>query len=134
MKIDAYVDGSYREEKVGWASVIVKNGELYTELSGVVDEKEVMGTRQVAGELKAVEETLLWCRGEKIKEIYLHYDYAGIREWVTGAWKAKNPVTQKYRDYVRSVGIKINWVKVKSHSGVKYNDMADELARTIIQD
>jgi len=129
MKIDAYVDGSYKDGKVGWGAVIVKSGKLYGEFSGVVDDKDVMGTRQVAGELRAVEEVIFWCKEQKVKEINIHYDYAGISEWVTGAWKAKNPVTQKYRDYVRSSCLKINWIKVKSHSGVKYNDMADELAR-----
>ena len=132
MLVEAYVDGSYREGKVGWGAVIVKNGELYGEFSGVMNDDEVQGTRQVAGELRAVEETLFWCKEQKVSEISIYYDYAGIREWVTGAWKAKKEVTQKYRDHVRSCGIKITWVKVKSHSGNKFNDKADSLARKII--
>ena len=131
-KIEAYVDGSYREGKVGWGAVIVKDDELYGELSGVLDEEEVQGTRQVAGELKAVKEVIFWCKEQKIKEIYIYYDYTGIKEWITGAWKAKNSVTQDYRDYVRTSGINIHWVKVKSHSGNRYNDKADKLAREII--
>ena len=67
-KIEAYVDGSYREGKVGWGAVIVKDDELYGELSGVLDEEEVQGTRQVAGELKAVKEVIFWCKEQKIKE------------------------------------------------------------------
>lgn len=131
-KIEAYVDGSYREGKVGWGAVIVKNDELYGELSGILDEEEVQGTRQVAGELKAVKETIFWCKEQKVEEIYIYYDYTGIKEWITGSWKAKNPVTQDYRDYVRDSGINIHWIKVKSHSGNKYNDKADKLAREII--
>lgn len=131
-KIEAYVDGSYREGKVGWGAVIVKDDELYGELSGLLDEEEVQGTRQVAGELKAVKEVIFWCKEQKVKEIYIYYDYTGIKEWITGAWKAKNSVTQDYRDYVRASGINIYWVKVKSHSGNRYNDKADKLAREII--
>ncbi len=133
-KIEAYVDGSWMDGRVGWATVIIKNDELYGEFSGVLDDEEVQGTRQVAGELKAVEQTLFWCVEQGIKEITIYYDYAGIKEWVTGAWKAKIPVTQKYRDYIRSLNVKIHWVKVKGHSGVKYNEMADKLAKKVISD
>ncbi|MEI6093127.1 MAG: RNase H family protein [bacterium] len=131
-KIEAYVDGSYREGKVGWGAVIVKDEMLYGELSGILDEEEVQGTRQVAGELKAVKEVIFWCNEQKVEEIHIYYDYTGIKEWVTGAWKAKNPVTQDYRDYVKASCVKIHWVKVKSHSGNLYNDKADKLAREII--
>lgn len=130
--IDAYVDGSYREGLVGWAVVIVIDGKLHAEFSGVLNDEEVQGTRQVAGELKAVEEALFWCKEQGVKELNLYYDYTGIKDWVTGAWKAKKELTQKYRDKVRSCGVKINWNKVKSHSGNEFNDKADLLARTII--
>ena len=133
MKIEAYVDGSHRHDKVGWGVVILKDGKLHDVLCGVMNEEEVQGTRQVAGELQAVKAALSWCTEKKVKEIFIYYDYAGVREWVTGAWKARNPVTQDYRDYVRASGVKINWIKVKSHSGNKYNDMADELARKLIE-
>ncbi len=132
MSLAAYVDGSYREGKVGWASVIVKDGKSFFELSGVMNEEEVQGTRQVAGELKAVEETLSWCKKHKVDEISIHYDYTGIKEWVIGSWKAKKELTRKYRDFVRASGIKINWIKVKSHSGIEFNEKADELARSLI--
>ena len=132
--IEAYVDGSWMAGRVGWATVILKGGKLYGEFSGALDDEEVQGTRQVAGELKAVEQTLYWCVEQDIKEITIYYDYAGVKEWVTGAWKAKLPLTQKYRDYVRSLDVKISWVKVKSHSGVKYNEMADKLAKKVISD
>ena len=31
----------------------------------------------------------------------LFYDYEGIEKWVTGEWRAKNPLTQTYRDFMR---------------------------------
>lgn len=133
MKIEAYVDGSHRYDKVGWGVVILKDGKLHDELCGVMNEEEVQGTRQVAGELKAVKEVIFWCQEHKVKEITIYHDYTGVKEWVVGTWKAKNPVTQDYRDYVRASGVKINWIKVKSHSGNKYNDMADELASKLIE-
>ena len=134
VKIEAYVDGSYKDGRVGWGAVIIKNNELYGEFCGLLNDGEEQGTRQVAGELRAVKEVIFWCQEQGVKEITIHYDYTGIKDWPTGAWKAKNPITQDYRDYVRASGLKIHWVKVKSHSGNKYNDKADKLAREIIGD
>jgi len=133
MKIKAYVDGSHRNEKVGWGAVILKGETLYGEFCGVLEEDEVQGTRQVAGELMAVREVLFWCKEQKVTELSIYYDYKGVEEWVTGGWKAKKEITQNYRDYVRASGIKITWVKVKSHSGDYYNDMADRLASTMLE-
>ena len=132
MNIKAYVDGSYRDGKVGWGLVIVKNDELYANFSGTLTEDEVQGTRQVAGELQAVMEAVFWAKEQGIKELNLYYDYVGIKAWVTGVWKAKKELTQKYRDYMKESDIKVNFNKVKSHSGDKFNDMADKLARSLI--
>jgi ribonuclease H-related protein len=131
--IEAYVDGSYKDGKTSWAAVIVKNGELQTEFSGLLDEQTVAGTRQVAGEVKAVEEVLTWCKNQKISSIKIFYDYMGIECWAKGTWKANLPLTQAYRDFVRSSGIRVEWVKVKSHSGIKYNEQVDKLARRLVE-
>ncbi|MBN1114840.1 MAG: ribonuclease H [Oligoflexia bacterium] len=128
LMLKAYVDGSYRDGRVGWATVIVKNSEVVDELSGELADEEVQGTRQVAGELMAVQKTIEWCNASRVKGIEVHYDYKGIECWVTGEWKAKLPLTQNYRDFVRLSKINIKWIKVKSHSGDKFNDRADELA------
>ena len=130
--IEAYVDGSYRNGQVGWGACIVRDGELYGEFCGVVSEKDAAGTRQVAGELQAVIQVLFWCKEQGVDEITVYYDYKGIECWVTGEWKAKKEVTQHYRDYVQGAGIKIKWVKVKSHTGVYFNEVADRLASQMI--
>ncbi len=57
-----------------------------------------------------------------------------IYGWVRKGWKtAKNePVKNKeliQRLYEACKQHNVEWVKVKGHSGLKYNDLADELAR-----
>ncbi|OPZ88730.1 MAG: RNase H [candidate division TA06 bacterium ADurb.Bin417] len=91
--------------------------------------EEVDGTRQVAGELQAVLTALDWCRAKEIKAAAIHYDYEGIRAWATGRWKAKKAVTQNYRAAVTAAGLEITWRKVTAHTGVKWNEHADQLAR-----
>lgn len=70
-------------------------------------------------------------RGTLPELIEIHYDYNGIERWVTGEWKAKKEETEIYRDKMRSFFemIDIGFVHVKGHSGDKYNDKADGLAK-----
>jgi ribonuclease HI len=59
----------------------------------------------------------------------IFYDYAGVENWATKRWQAKNEFTQAYAAFVRESGIRVYWHKVKSHSGDYWNDRADELAK-----
>jgi len=121
-----YLDGSFINGSVGYGLVILKGEEVVEELFGTVGDTS---TRQVAGELYAVEEAIRWCRKHSVKEVSIYYDYKGIEKWATGEWKAKQPLTQKYAAFVRGSGIRIHWHKVASHTGDHWNDRADELAK-----
>ena len=59
------------------------------------------------------------------------FSFEGIEKWVTGAWKSKNELTQKYAQTMRGWGqkIQIRFTKVPAHSKVKYNELADETAK-----
>ena len=52
--------------------------------------------------------------------------------WVTGGYKSKNPYTQYYREFMNSQGIEIEFYKVKAHTGVEFNERADELAKMAV--
>ena len=49
-------------------------------------------------------------------------------------WKANLDMTKAYKSYIRECrkNMRINFVKVKGHSGDKYNDMADALAKAAL--
>ena len=34
-------------------------------------------------------------------KIEIRYDYEGIEKWVTGAWRSKTELTQKYEVFIR---------------------------------
>ena len=131
MTVSLYVDGSYKNEIVGWGTVVVEEGLVKEELNGAISNETAEGTRQVAGELKAVMEGLIWAQKNSLKVVNIYYDYIGIEAWVTGKWKAKKNITIQYRDFIQKIqsDIKINWYKVKAHSGDKFNDIADLLAK-----
>ena len=126
---EIYVDGSYFNGATGYGVAILKDGELVEELFGPVIGYSVSDTRQVAGELFAVEQALRWCEKNSVKEVAIFYDYLGIEKWATGAWKANQAMTQDYAKYVRASGIRIRWNKVNSHTGDRWNDRADQLAK-----
>lgn len=126
---EIYVDGSFINGATGYGAVILKNGKVVDELCGAVAASDVNNTRQVAGELIAVKEALKWCLEHSITEVSIYYDYLGIERWATRQWKTNQPLTQEYARFVRESPIKIHWHKVDSHTGNRWNDRADALAK-----
>lgn len=128
-KYEIYVDGSFADDCVGYGVVILKNGQLLKELSGMVTDELFTGSRQVGGEIIAVMEALAWCKTEHIDNISIFYDFDNLKKWATGEYSANTPMTKVYREYVQNCGINIQWNKVPGHSGVRWNERADELAK-----
>ncbi|MBQ3425778.1 MAG: ribonuclease H family protein [Clostridia bacterium] len=128
----AYVDGSYdvHTKRYSYGMVIIYSGKEITQ-NEVFDDPELAGMRNVAGEIQGAMEAMLYCVGHDIKKLDLYYDYAGIEFWCTGAWKTNKPGTIRYKEYYNWMKdrLDIRFVKVKGHSGNKYNDMADKLAK-----
>lgn len=125
-----YVDGSFSNDKCGSGWVLVGDDDQVVAKESVPLNSDY-GMRQVTGEIFAVMFGINECLEREIKEIEIYFDYLGIREWVTGAWKAKNTQTQNYRDLMRDVQkeIDVRFIKVKAHSGNYFNDLADRLAK-----
>ncbi len=124
----AYVDGSYCAGKVGFGAIILLQNTVKKETWGTVP-PAWRRSRQVGGELYAVCRVLDWCRKHGVKEITIHYDYKGIEEWATGRWRTNIPLTRRYASIVKSSNVTVHWEKVRGHSGDKWNDAADALAR-----
>lgn len=128
-----YVDGSFSLEKgnYSYGLIAIDNGkEIYEDYS-VGEDSDSVSLRNVAGEvlgsLKAVEYAI----EHNYKEVNIVYDYQGIECWALGTWKRNKVLTQEYHKKMQEnmKKIKINFVKVKGHSGDKYNDIADKLAK-----
>lgn len=121
--ITIQVDGSWSSNnptKSGWGFFVEEIN--YSE-SGVVEGQYALNHRQVVGELKATMAALKWAKDNGHKEVIIRFDYMGVREWATGAWKANKPVTRLYRDWMSSM-LKIIKV-VFVHRG---NERAHDLA------
>ena len=133
----AYVDGSFDVAigKYAFGCVILTpDGEIVRE-SGNGDNPESLAIRNVAGEMLGAMAAVRWAIKNGYETIELRYDYEGIEKWATGAWKAKNALTQKYAEYMQRQKnhIKISFQKVKAHSGDYYNEEADKLAKEALR-
>jgi viroplasmin and RNaseH domain-containing protein len=136
-RADAYVDGSYNDKTgdFSYGAVIFHDGREYR-FSEKFQDILLSRIRNVSGEIKGAEKAMQFCIENKIEELYIYHDYEGIAKWCNGQWEAKNEFTAKYRDYYLQVSKKVNvhFIKVRAHSGNKYNDIADELARNALKE
>ena len=66
--------------------------------------------------------------------INIYYDYMGIEMWAKGLWKCNKQGTKDYQDFIKEnqSKIKINFIKIKGHSGVEGNEEADMLAKKAV--
>lgn len=129
----AYVDGSFnaKANQWGYGVVLYETGspEMKLEFSGsgqaYAESRNVTG--EVYGAMIAVQESIK--RG--MTSITIYHDYAGIADWITGAWETKTEMTQKYKAWmdVQSKKIQIKFHKVAGHTGVELNERCDQLAK-----
>lgn len=132
-EVIAYVDGSYdcNDSSFSYGVVLFDSYNLYETYSKRFFNDNRSSMRNVAGEIcgsmcaikRAIE------LGKNI--IYLHYDYKGIEAWAIGEWKANKEGTIEYKKFYDSIknDIVVKFIKVKAHSGVKYNELVDKLAK-----
>lgn len=131
-EVIAYVDGSFNQEnnEFSYGAVIFYEGKQL-HFNEKFNDPELVTMRNVAGEIKGSEKAMAFAVEQGAKTLSIHYDYEGIAKWCTGEWKATKPGTLAYKKYFDGVKgeLKVQFVKVKSHSGDEFNDLADKLAK-----
>lgn len=133
--VAAYVDGSYNiKTKIFGCGVVIFYGGKDITFSKSFSNPEMAAMRNVAGEIEGAKLAMQYCLDNHIEEIDIYYDYEGIEKWCTGAWKTNKPGTIAYKQFYSDIikNVKVNFIKVKGHSGDKYNDMADRLAKDAV--
>lgn len=129
----AYVDGSYEDslKKYAFGCVfLLPDGHIYVQY-GNGDREQSLQHRNVTGEMLGAMYAVKTAMVNGYKGIEIRYDYQGIEKWVTGEWRSKTELTQKYahamRDWGRSIAIRFR--KVAAHANIMYNELADSLAK-----
>ena len=134
-KITAYVDGSYNvaTKEYSYGAVIFA-GDKKECFSEKFNDPELATMRNVAGELEGSMKAMRYAVEAGAKELDIFYDYEGIEKWCTGAWKTNKDGTKAYKAFYEKISqkVKVNFHKVKGHSGDRYNDEADVLAKAAL--
>ena len=125
---EVYTDGSYYNGKYSYGYAFIKDGQVVFESNGVGDDLEAARMRNVAGELAAVQHAVEKAVALNVR-IRIYHDYSGISHWVTGDWQAKNKFTQAYVAFMRAHHGLYEFKKVAGHSGDRFNDYVDRLAK-----
>lgn len=131
----AYVDGSYDDSRKMYsygAIIFFDGGEQH--FAEKFSNSNMIEMRNVAGEIEGAKRAMKFCIENSIKSIDIVYDYEGIEKWCTGAWQAKKDGTKEYKKFYNDIKktVNVNFVKVKGHSGDKYNELADSLAKSAL--
>lgn len=131
----SYVDGSFDLSSMTFSyGVVIITSEGIETFKGMDRDIELAKMRNVSGELKAAMVAMDIAIDKGYKKLSLHYDYAGIEKWARGEWKTNKAGTRAYKEYYDSIKKKIDvrFVKVAAHTGIKYNELADKLAKEAI--
>ena len=115
--------------------MVIVDGDKKYEYKHAGNREDYAQLHNVAGELEAAKFVMWYAVDKKIKEITLFYDYQGIEAWAVGDWKANLPYTQDYVKFYSKVkmAVKVNFVKVKAHTGIELNEVVDKLAKEAIE-
>ncbi len=129
----AYVDGSYEHSLLKYAFgcvFLLPDGTIYVE-NGSGSNPDSAKLRNVTGEMLGSMFAVRWAIKNGFSKLEIRYDYEGVEKWVTGAWKSKTELTQKYAEAMRrwSNQINLKFTKVAAHTNIYYNEMADQLAK-----
>lgn len=131
-EVRAFIDGSFDKRKgvVGSGGVILLGTEE-VEFYLSSTEPNHVAYWNVSGELLAALHVVDYALDHGNSSCSLYYDYMGIEMWATGRWNTNNPLTTDYAKRMKEASkqLRIDFHKVKAHSGIAYNDRADALAK-----
>lgn len=133
----AYVDGSFDKatKRYSYGVVLIKDNNVLTTLANSDNDSDYADSFQIAGECFGALNAIKWAINHDYNHIAIFYDYLGIEMWAKGNWRANKPVSKDYVAHFKKLAakIKVDFVKVKAHSGIEYNELADQLAKDALK-
>jgi Predicted double-stranded RNA/RNA-DNA hybrid binding protein len=136
----AFCDGSFEKElnRYSFGVLLIDTDGRESSLCGFGSNEKYISSNNIIGEIFGVINALDWAISNGYAKIKIYHDYEGLSKWVSGEWKANSEVAKMflsiYRTKFEGVLEDIQFEKVKGHSNNKYNDKADLLAKSALQD
>lgn len=129
--IRVFVDGSFSPsfKHSGWAFVVTENDKELARGSGITAfEAE---SRNIDGEVMASYQAMRWLDAHDMNGVICH-DYEGVARWAMGEWQAKSNIAKMYVSASKPYLHRVKFEKVAAHTGVKWNELVDQLAKDAI--
>ncbi|WP_159721440.1 ribonuclease H1 domain-containing protein [Enterococcus sp. CSURQ0835] len=131
--IEIYVDGSFNADKKKYGSgwVAVKDQQALEKHAFAGSDPRFVNSYQIAGEVFACLDAIIWAKENGYPGVVISYDYEGIAKWAQKDWQANSAIAKDYVEKYQHIaqGIQVVFNKVKAHTGVDFNEMADQLAK-----
>lgn len=129
--IRVFVDGSFSPNfpKSGWAFVVTENDKEIARGSGITAFDAE--SRNIDGEVMASFQAMRWLDANDKTGTICH-DYEGIARWAKGEWQAKSNIAKRYVAAAQPYLHRVSFEKVEAHTGVKWNELVDKLAKEAI--
>lgn len=131
----AYVAGSYNQDnnQYGYGIVLLFDG-IEIRLADIGRDSVAASLRNVAGEILAAEQAMIFAAINGFKKLIIYHDYVGISKWCSDKWRANNNYTKAYKETYNKFSQKLNikFIHVSVHSDDKYNEVANMLAKSQI--
>ena len=126
-----FVDGSFSPDfpKSGWAFVVTENDVEIARGSGI--KAFDAESRNIDGEVMASYQAMRWLDSNDKTGTICH-DYEGIARWAKGEWQAKSNIAKRYVAAAKPYLHRVSFEKVAAHTGVKWNELVDQLAKDAI--
>ena len=88
-------------------------------------------SRNIDGEVMASFQAMRWLDANDKSGVICH-DYEGIARWAKGEWQAKSNIAKRYVAAAQPYLHRVSFEKVEAHTGVKWNELVDKLAKEAI--
>lgn len=132
----AYVDGSFNISTgvYGYGGVLLCRDGSIRPLQGHGRDETLRTMRNVAGEIHGSMAAIQAAADAGIASITIFYDYMGIEMWANGQWKTNKEGTRAYKAFIDTIRprIEIRFQKVAAHTGVRFNELVDQLAKASV--
>lgn len=135
----AFCDGSFDKSlnRYSYGVIIIESDGKETSLCGYGSNPKYIASNNIIGEIFAVINALDWSISNGYDKVKIYHDYEGLSKWITGDWKAGSDVAQMYTSVYHSKFdgvLDVHFEKVKGHSNNPYNDKADMIAKSALQE
>lgn len=136
-KAIAYVDGSYNDTYcIATYGVVFMCGNKKKNYSGIPTFLPAgASSSSTASEMAAVYVAARTAMEQRIKKLVINYDCEAVVDALTKPEKNPSKLVLWYRKMLKKASkhVKIKFRKVRAHSGIENNNLADSLARQLLR-